>query len=55
MGNIYECVLEKNQKAVLAHVLKIDGELKDLRAFVRELVHNVDRTEQRNGKGRMRR
>lgn len=47
----YVCVLEKNQEAILAHVLKIERDLKDLRALVRELMDTVDRIEQRNGKG----
>ena len=46
----YVRVLEKNQEAILAHVLKIERELKDLRAFVRELMDAVDRMEQRSGK-----
>lgn len=44
----YVRVLEKNQEAILAHVLKIEREMKDLRAFVRELLHAVDRMEHRN-------
>ena len=47
----YMRVLEKNQEAVLAHVLKIEHEMKDLRAFVRELLHAVDKIERRIGNG----
>ena len=47
----YVRVLEKNQEAILAHVLKIEREMKDLRAFVRELMDAVDRMERRNGRG----
>ena len=47
----YMRVLEKNQEAILAHVLKIEREMKDLRAFVRELLHAVDKIERRIGKG----
>lgn len=43
----YVRVLEKNQEAILAHVLKIEREMKDLRAFVRELLHAVDKMEHR--------
>ena len=44
----YVRVLEKNQEAILAHVLKIEREIKDLRAFVRELLHAVNRMERRS-------
>ncbi len=47
----YVRVLEKNQETILAHVLKIERDMKDLRVFVRELLHAVDRIERRNGKG----
>lgn len=46
----YVRVLEKNQEAILAHVLKIECEMKDLRVFVRELLHAVDRLERQSGK-----
>lgn len=47
----YMRVLEKNQEAILAHVLEIEREMKDLRAFVRELLHAVDKIERRIGNG----
>ncbi len=47
----YMRVLEKNQEAILAHVLKIEREMKDLRTFVRELLHAVEKIERRIGNG----
>ena len=44
-------VVEKNQEAIPAHVLKIEREVVRPEAFVRVLTDIVDRKEPRNGKG----